>query len=267
MTELLNQMIITGYEFIETAKKMMKSCRLKDNKHRSKSRLVISFFINRAVELSESFILLIKENRLADSAILLRTLWEMGINTDYIFSDSQIKEINATKYLLNEYPSQIRLLVKNKEEFEAAGLNVKERIKEKQEKLKRAKAALIKEYKVDSWDWPSIFARAKDSKQWVIKQAYNQIYAHTSNIEHHDMSFGQNYVDEDKCEPSKEIRIGPLLRSEINLFMCRSILLVIMKMFNEEFSLKWEDVLKSLEEKHDNEYKEMRKNIKNGDGQ
>jgi hypothetical protein len=259
MDEFLDQMIATAYEFIESAKKMMESCRLKDKKHHSDSRLVISFYIKRAVELSESFLILLKDNRLADSAVLLRSFWEMGINTDFIFSDQKKKEVNAIKFLLNEYRGKINILKYNRKEFEATGINVEEELAKITAEYEKMKDFFSIKYKTDDWNWPKIFRRAMDSKSWVIQQAYNQVYAYTCNIEHHDISFGKNYVDVEVCQPFKDIKMVSLLRPDVNLFMCRSILLVIMSTFNEEFSLKWGEVLTGLQQKQDREYNEMKK--------
>jgi len=259
MCDFLNRMIGTGYRFIDVAKKMMLRCRLKENKVCSRSRFIISYFINRGVELSESILILIKANRFVDSALLLRSLWELGIDADYIFSKTEIKEINAIKYLLNQYKSQITLLSRNIEECEAAGLKAVERIKEKKDKLEKEQNALEKEYKVNNWKWPHISIRAGDSEQWVVRQAYKQIYTYLCSIEHHDISFGQLYADDKKCEPLKEITHSTLIRPELTIFMCRAILLVIMKTFNEEFGQEWEGILKGLEEQHDMEYEEMKK--------
>lgn len=259
MDEFLEQMFTTTYEFIDTANKMIVSCRLKDKMHFSNSRLVISFYIKRAVELSESFLILLKNNRLADSAVLLRSFWEMGINTDYIFSDQKTKEVNAIKFLLNEYRGKINILTNNRKEFEAVGINIEEALAKATKQYEESKDFFSRQHKTDDWYWPKIFQRAKDSKSWVIQQAYYQVYAYICNIDHHDMAFGKDYVDAEECKPLKDIKMVPLLRPEVNLFMCRSILLVIMSTFNEEFSLKWGEVLTSLQEKQDREYNEMKK--------
>lgn len=258
--EHLKIMIGTAYEFLDTAKKMMDSCRNKENKRCSECRLVIAFFCRRAVEIAESFLILIKEDRLPDALLLLRSFWEMGINTDYIFSDPKKKEINSIKYLLNEYRSTIKMLKNNREEFLSDGLDVDARLAEIQKKEASAMRRLAEEYKEEDISWPRrISDRARNSKSWVIKQAYYMAYAYASNIEHHDMSFGKEYLDVDRCEPLKDIPTSILLRPDVNLFMCRSILLVVMKTFNDEFDLKWGKVIEKYEKKQDDEYNMMKK--------
>jgi hypothetical protein len=73
------------------------------------------------------------------------------------------------------------------------------------------------------------------------------------------MSFGSNYINTERCEPSNDIKYISLLRPDVNLVMLRLILIVIMKVFNEEYCLKWEEILKKMEEKQDLEYQEMKK--------
>ena len=259
MSEFLNEMIETVYEFLETANGMIDSCRMKTKKKCSNCRIVIAFYLRRAIEISESFIVLIKASRFADSALLLRSLWEMGINTDYIFSDKKSKEINAIKLQLHERQEQINLLEKNKEEIRKAGLDVDTRLAELARELQEMKVVFSKEHKHTDWKWPKIFVRADRSTKWVIKQAYRQVYAYLCNIDHHDMSFGGRYVDNKKCEPLREPEPDALLRPEVNIFMVRAILIEIMKTFNEEYLLKWEDKLQVLERKQDSDYEEMRK--------
>lgn len=258
MDELLDKMICTAHEFLAVAKKMMDSCRQKEKKCCSDCRLIIAFFCRRAVEITESFLILIKENKLPDASILLRSFWEMGIDTDYIFSETEKKEINSLKYLLKEYSSKKSLLEKNKEEFKANGLDVETRLKEVLEEKNLIKKKIPEKYKEINLSWPTIYDRAKNSKYWVIRQAYNMHYVYLCNIEHHDMSFGKKYLDLAKCEPLNEITIPELLRADVNLIMWRGILLEIMKTFNREFNLKWGKVLAKLEIMQDAEYKKMK---------
>lgn len=256
---LIDQMLAATSEFIDTAYKMVDSCRRKDKGRNSYSRLVIAFYMRRAIELTESFIILLRHNRLADSALLLRSFWEMGINTGYIFRSGKEKEINAIRSLLDEDRRRIELLERNSGEFEASGLDIKSKKAEIERHLEEAKASFTKEYKTDDWKWKRIRSRAEASEDPVLKQVYYLVYPHLCSIEHHDASFGKNYVEEEGCKPLKEIRKDFTLRPDVNLIMCRSILLVIMKTFNEEFCLRWGERLKLLEAKQGQEYAEMKK--------
>ena len=104
MSESLNKLIETSLKMIETAKGMLQSCQLKKSKVYSTSRFVVSFFLRRSWEMFESFLILIKENRIIDSAVLLRSLLEMGISLGYIFAkdaDETENEIRALTYQLD----------------------------------------------------------------------------------------------------------------------------------------------------------------------
>ena len=254
MDEFLGAMAHTTEEFLRAADEMMASCRRKEKKQHSYCRLVISFFCSRAVELTGSFLLLIKENRLPDAGMLLRSFWEMGINTDFIYSDTKTKEINSLKYVLEEQHTKIKLLERNSAEFESDGLDVEMRLREAKRDVEKTRKEIAEKYGEVDLRWPTIYERAKDSQNWVIRQAYNMAYAYLCNIEHHDMSFGQNYIDIDQCEPLTVVKMPSLLRPDVNLVMFRSILLVIMKTFNEEFGLNWGDALAKLEKMQDDEY-------------
>jgi hypothetical protein len=257
MTELADRMIATGYEFVELANKMMKSCRQKDKKVRTYNRAVISFFMSRAAEGFESFLLLLRNNRLADAAVLFRSFCEMGIDTAYIFSDPKLKDLRVMQYLLNESKEVIKTLDKNKDELSQDGYKVDERLEKKRAGLEKMKTDFAKQFKEGDWRWPTIEKRVELSKNEVIRSMYYQVYAFTSNIEHHNMLFGRDYISLDDCGPAEVAEPNPLLRPELHLIIFRSILLVIMKIFNEEYHLKWEKALESLGEKQGQDYREI----------
>jgi hypothetical protein len=215
--------------------------------------------MRRAIELSESFIILLKEDRAADYGLLLRSFVEMAIDTDYIFRDKKEKELRAISYLLNEYIEDNKVLRKNKKEFEGNGLNVVARIAENKSKYDEEVAKVSMKYGQADWKWPNIFERAKDSPDWAVQQIYNMGYSFYCSIEHHSPSFGKHYIEDRGCKPLKKVKKPFLLRSDINLILCRLILLVIMRRFNNEFNLHWADMLKQLREKHKLEYEEMKK--------
>ncbi|MGD1009961.1 MAG: DUF5677 domain-containing protein [Candidatus Aminicenantales bacterium] len=257
MIDLVDRMICTGFEFIDLANEMMESCRKEKDKVALYSRPVISFFIKRATEGFESFLILLRRDRHADAAILFRSFCEMGINTDYIYSDPESKEVRAMKLLVNEIREQKNILEKNKGVFGHEGLDVEERLKKKKEDLEEMKRELLTRFREKDWKWPKLCKRVDASRSEVISNIYNLAYAYTSNIEHHDMYFGRDYISVDECEPAREIQPNPLLRPDINLVMFRSILLVIMKTFNAEFHLNWQKELERLENMHEQEYREM----------
>ena len=86
MSDNLNKLIETSNRMLEIAKGLAQSCQLKKNKVFSYSRFVASFFLRRAWEMFESFLTLVQENRIIDSAVLLRSFLEMGISLGYIFA-------------------------------------------------------------------------------------------------------------------------------------------------------------------------------------
>ncbi len=133
MSENLNRLIETSHEMIDVAYGMIQSCHLKKKKVFSESRFVVSFFLRRALEIFESFLILIKENRIIDSAVLLRSLCDMGISLGYIFAkniDDKEKEIRASKYLLEGNWQQLNLIEKSLEEYREHDSNIEERIDE-----------------------------------------------------------------------------------------------------------------------------------------
>ena len=259
MDSFLEEMVRTSEKYLRVARDMMASCRKKEKKRRSHCRLVISFFCSRAVELTESFRVLIKENRLPDAGMLLRSFWEMGINTDFIFSDAKTNEINSLRYILEEKRTNIKLLERNRSEFEADGLDVEKRLRDAKKDEEETKIEIAKDYGPADLRWPSIYERASNSQNWVIRQAYNMAYSYLCSIEHHDMAYGQNYLDVDNCEPLKVPKVPTLLRPDVNLVMWRSILLVVLKTFNDEFELKWDEALTNLGRMQDDEYTEIRR--------
>jgi hypothetical protein len=259
VNSLLDQMLATTSEFIDIAYKMVDSGWRKDKIVHSYSRVAIAFYMRRAIELTESFVILLRQNRPVDSALLLRSFWEMGINTAYVFHDEKEKEINAVRYLLSHYEGKLKLLKDNQLEFEEGGLDVNTRKAEIQKDQEKEIAFFTKLFKTDDWKWKRIRERAEDSEDPVIKLAYTQVYEYICGVEHHDWSFGLNYIEDHGCRPLKSVKeIGPL-KPDINLIMLRSILLVIMKTFNKEFCLNWGEGLKLLEAKQGQEYAEMKK--------
>ena len=125
--------------------------------------------------------------------------------------------------------------------------------------LKNLMAKLCEKYCEQDWELPPIEQRAIQSGSEVLKQAYNQVYRYTSNIEHHNYFFGINYVDEKKCEPLREITDFALTKPEINLIMARAIFIMLMKYFNDEFKLNWGEKISKLQEIQDEEYNQLKR--------
>jgi hypothetical protein len=72
-----------------------------------------------------------------------------------------------------------------------------------------------------------------------------------SSIEHHNILFGQHYVDSNECEPIKEINHlehSSQLKPAVSLFLFRIIFIEILNVFNQEYQLKWMDKIKELDD-------------------
>ncbi len=186
MSDNLNQLIKTSNEMIDIAKGMIQSCHLKKNKVYSDSRFVVSFFLRRSWEMFESFLILIKENRIIDCAVLLRSLMEMGISLGYIFAkdiDETENEIRVLEYMLEGNRHQLKMINSNLEGFKEYDSNIEARQKELREQIKIIEGVLKDKYGRDDWCLPSIIDRANLSKFDVLKSMYNQTYRDLSSIE------------------------------------------------------------------------------------
>jgi hypothetical protein len=157
---------------IELAKSMLYSCQLKKGKVYSESRFVVSFFLRRSWEIFESFIILIKEGRIIDSAVLLRSLLEMGFSLGYIFAkdiDEKEIEIRALIYHLDGDRQQLKLINSNLEGFKEFDRDIETRRDELKEQIGAMEGILRDKYKRDDWSLPTIEERVKQSKSEVLK--------------------------------------------------------------------------------------------------
>jgi len=260
MSDSLSKLIETSYKMIELAKSMLCSCQLKKGKVYSESRVVVSFFLRRSWEMFESFIILIKEARIIDSAVLLRSLLEMGFNLGYIFAkdlDEKENEIRALIYHLDEDRQQLKLINSNLEGFKEFDRDIEARQDELKEQIRFMEGVLKNKHGKESWSLPKIEERANLSKSDVLKSAYNQSYRDLSNIEHHSMLFGQHYVDSKECEPIEEINHlehYSQLKPSVSLFLFRIVFIEILGVFNDVFQLNWGKQLAEIKKLQDEEY-------------
>ena len=151
MSDSLDQLIETSNKMIDIAKGMIQSCHLKKNKVYSDSRFVVAFFLRRSLEIFESFLILVKENRIIDSAVLLRSFMDMGINLGFIFAkdiEEREKEIRASKYLLEGNWQQLKLTECIIEELKEININIEARKDELEEQIKFMKDKLKKKFGV-----------------------------------------------------------------------------------------------------------------------
>jgi len=261
MSESLNKLIETSLKMIDIAKGMLKSCQLKKSKVYSDSRFVVSFFLRRSWEMFESFLILTKENRIIDSAVLLRSLLEMGISLGYIFAkdiDETENEIRALTYMLDGNRQQLKLTNSNLEGFKEFDSNIEARRDELKEQIRIIEGVLKDKYGKEEWDLPKIEQRAILSKSDVLKKAYNQSYRDLSSIEHHNMLFGQHYVDSKECDPIEEINHlehYSQLKPSVSLFLFRIVFIEILSVFNDVFQLNWDKQVAEIRKFQDKEYR------------
>lgn len=252
ISKSLRILLRTSNETIEMAHNLFQSCHQKSNKVYSHSRLLSSFYFRRAWEMFESFIILIRENRLVDSVIILRSLCNMTIDLSYILSEPNQEEIRAIKFLLAGDKEQKNIVKHNKEEFKKYYPDIETRLMKLEENIRLEEEHLSKQYKEKNWNLPKFYKRAAQAGPHVHNY-YNQVYSYYSNIEHHNYLFGQAYVDVENCEPLKDpekIESSSFFRPEMTLFLCRGLFIEILKGFNTVFKLKWKKNLDELMNKH-----------------
>jgi len=265
MSDNLSRLIESGYKMIEVANKLLLACGRKEKKVYSHSRSAVSFFLRRSLELFESFLILVKERRIIDSAVLLRSLLDMGMTLGYIYSkdiDEAESEKRAHLYLIEGNRFQLKLLNSNIDEIRKTDTKIVERKAEIEGQIRDLEEDYKKQYGEEVKKYPShIEERAKQSKYQILKKVYDQSYRILSSIEHHSFFFGQDYVDMDECEPIKKIdhlRLHPELKLTVNLMYFRSIFIEILSVFDKEFQLGWEKQVAELRALQDEEHPLLR---------
>lgn len=260
MGENLAKLIETSKKMIQVADDLLQACHRKENKVCSQTRYVISFFLRRSWEMFESFLFLVGENRIIDAALLLRSLWEMGISLGYIFAkdiDETESEKRALRYLLDGDRQQLKLVIGNLDGFKEFDPNIEKRRGVLEERINEMEGILRRKYKERKWKLPLIEQRSKLSNYEVLRNAYNQAYRGLSNIEHHSYFFGDIYVDDKRCEPIKNpdhLRRYPQYKLEVSLFQFRLIFIEFLNIFNKEFRLGYEKQIEEIRQLQDKEY-------------
>lgn len=258
---IVNDLLSSCKGLIYLAEQMLKSCQIKKQKVHSYSRYIVSFFFRRSLQMLQSFVILIKEHRLVDGAVLLRSLCNMAIDLAYITVNPKRKEIKALKYMLKGETDQQKLLEDNYDVIKELDSNIDSRRTEIEKNIKNIKSELTKKYKITKWGLSPIKKRAEDSGK-IVFNYYTQVYGYYSNIEHHSIFFGNYYVDWDKCEPREnleEIESSVFFRPEIILYLFRGLFLVILSKFNKEFQLKWGDIISDCLKIHASEINKLGK--------
>lgn len=260
MSENIMKLIVSSNRMIELAKSMLRSCQSKKEKVHSESRYVISFFLRRSWEMFESLIILIKEERIIDSALLIRSQLEMGFTLGYIFArdiDENENEIRALIFHLDGNRQQLKLVNSNLDGFKEFDPNIETRRDELIKQIEELASRLRDRYKRVDWIFPIIEERAKLSGSVVLKSAYNQSYRDLSNIEHHSMLFGEHYVNNEECEPIEQVahlKYYPHLKPAVSIFLFRIVFIEILNVFNQVFRLNWIKKIDEIRRNQDEEY-------------
>lgn len=238
--KLLTSLIDHSKEKIKLAKSLHGSCVRKNNKVKSKYRLIVSSYFSRAFELFESILFLVENDRIADAGVLLRSLANLIVNLGYI---DKKKEERATLFLYDLATQHRKLYEKSKDFFYYIGKSrqVDYFIDYYRNEEKRFHKIIKKNYpNAKPWDKVGIKERSKAYPELV--NIYNLIYADLSRYEHHDFSAMRGYVNPNTYDPI--IKTGPrkhspILNHEHVLELANSIFGFVMEFFNGEFQLKW----------------------------
>jgi len=267
----INQLYDACNRLIELAKQMLQDCHSKEQKVQSPYRGIVSFYFRRSWEMFESFIILIKNNRLVDAAVLLRSLCNMFIDLEYISVDPATKELKLLKYMLEIKRNQLTLINTNLDDLKKSDRNIGLRKDELDTNIKKIEEELkIKYPEEKSWELSPIEQRARKAGTTPF-MLYNMAYRYYSNIEHHNVLFGQYYVDEDICEPKlhpeEELKKLSLFQPEATLHMFSQLFFEITKKFSEEFQLNYEDKITEMMSLFKKEYNQLKKpKLKNDRG-
>jgi hypothetical protein len=262
LSDSLRQLLDTSYELLGLSNEIMLSCRLKKNKTPSGGRFIISFFLRRAQETFEAFLTLIKELGVVDASLLLRSFTELGINTAFIFQDDDEKAKRSLQYIIDGDDSQRRLIESNLEAFKEFDPHIESRKDQLRESIQRAKLEFAEKYPGERPDLPPLKERAIRTEIAILDHFYNQAYRYYSSVEHSTMQFGRDYIDEHECEPLdhlEKIEDSSLFNPKVMLFLFRSIFFEILKTFNNEYLLNWEEKIITLFGKHESEYGLLKK--------
>jgi len=233
-------------EMLKLAESLYDACRRKTNKVKSRYRMVLSAYFSRAHELFESILLLVREDRITDAGVLLRSLSNLLININYI---AEKKEERATLFIQDAVRIDLKFLTDNRDFFDpiwtAAEVDVK--IKYLNDQKTEIDDIVKKEYPNAQPLPRHILDRAGVCKE--MKYNYSLVYADLSRFEHHDFSGSSAYVDADTCNPvmGADVRVhSAILGHSAILFFANTLFGMIFEFFNEEYQLKWDDRIHDL---------------------
>jgi len=259
----LANLIKRGESHIALAEIMHQKCTNRKRKKESYYRIVLSFFFSRSWEIYKSLILLIKANKIIDGAILVRSLCNMAIDLAYITKDSNQKEVTSIKYCIEGDKAQINITKANKDDLRDIDSNIDLRLEELKKNVEKLKEYFSLKYPNEaSLSYPrKISKRAEEVGGYILK-LYNMVYKNFSNIEHHNMFFGQDYVNFSKSEPilnPEKLRKSDLYRPEFLLYLHEWIFLMILVVFNWEYRLNFRKELSDRIKIHKKAFEDLKK--------
>jgi hypothetical protein len=240
MNNSIGRLIQHSNEMIELAHNIYDSCTRKRNKVKSHYRFILSAYFARSLELFESIILLIQNNRVTDAGVLLRSFSNLIMNLVYIDKD---KEKRATLLLFDYATQQLKLYKKSKEFADSIGKSQEAaRYIQHYEREKNKLSRLIQEKYpgVQPWDKITILDKAKVNQE--MQYIYDLIYADLSRFEHHDFTASYAYVDPDTCNPILKLgahRTSPLMNQTKIICFANNFLGIVVEFFNIEYKLNW----------------------------
>lgn len=242
-TENINKdyLLNIASELIELAYDILQTCQNKTESERQLNHLITSFHFRRSLEMFESFIILIKEERIIDASLLLRSLVNLAIDDSYLNDNKSLNRgIIALKYMfdgektflkhlkINQRRLPLNIIIKRGSDFLNKLMS--------NPKLQMIENILGKQ----KWELPNIEDRAGECRLGPeLSGIYHMLYRFLCNIEHHSFHFGIHYTDTFKIEPLKlpdfqhEYNLNP---DEFLLLFCK-IFCGILNSFCEVFEI------------------------------
>jgi hypothetical protein len=233
-------------EMLRLAGSLYDACRRKENKVRSKYRMVLSAYFSRAHELYESILLLVRANRITDAGVLLRSLSNLIINLNYF---AEKKEERATLFIQDAVRIELRFLTNNRDFFDPiwTAKEVDAKIKDLNDQKAEIDDMVNRDYPNAQALPRHILDRAIIDKE--MKHNYSLVYADLSRFEHSDFSGSMAYVDADTCNPIMRSGVkvhSAILNHRAILFLANTFLGMLFEFFNEEFQLNWKTQVHDL---------------------
>lgn len=245
--QLLSYLTNYSERIVELARSMHGSCVRKINKRKTNYRLVLSSYFSRAFEIFESILNLVRNDRITDAGVLLRSLCNLMINLGYI---DRNKEERATLLLFDSATQHKKLYEKSKDFFYSIGKaqQVNRYIQHYSNEEQRLQQIVRQRYP-NATPWHRIRISERASANRDLQYIYDLLYSDLSRYEHHDFSAMRSYVNPETLNPT--ITTGPRRHSPVlnhkNIFMLSSILFgIVLEFFNDEYRLNWREKITEL---------------------